>query len=242
MQLDISNLQSANTGISAVLNDVVDAGVQAYLSTTLTNALGHQVAMGVLGSTSFMNSMLMRSKARGVLAVGASWQHRVADEFNKYLQIPNIEGIAIYASSTSVSREVEASSTPVIQQSISARKYVTDSATPLPRTFTITGYLQSLTPELDYGKTVRPSVVAQAKYLDSCASSRCPVWYKDDYNRFFLVLITRYREEHSPETTNMLKVDIEMTEYIPYEAEQVMGETFLVSGMNTIFRKVVNKS
>lgn len=244
MALDISKFQSATTNPSSVLNDVIDAGVQAYLNTTLVNAIGHQVAMGVLGSTSFMNSMLARSRSGGVYSAGdsiARFANNAVDELNQYLQLPNIEGITIYASQTSVSREVEASSTPVIQQSISARKYVTDSATPLPRTFTVQGYLQSMAPELDYGKTIRPSIVAQAKYLDSCASSRCPVWYKDDYNRFFLVLITRYREEHSADVTNLLKVDIEMAEYIPYEASESLGQSFMVDGMNTLFNKAVRK-
>ena len=37
------------------------------------------------------------------------------------------------------------------------------------------------------------------------------------------------------------KVDIEMTEYVPYVAEQVVGNSFMVDGMNTIFRRAINK-
>ena len=240
MALDLSSLQTATGSPSALLNDAIDAGVQGYLNTTLSRALAHQVAMGVLGGTSFMHTMLVRAKVGGVLVVS----HKVGmvlDDINKALQTPNIEGISIYAARTTVGREVEVSSTPVIQQSISARKYVSDSATPMPRTFSISGYIQSMQPGLDYGTTIRPSIVAQAKYLDSCAASRCPVWYKDDYNRFFLVLITRFNEEHDPSVTNVLKVDIEMTEYVPYVAEQVVGNSFMVDGMNTIFRRAINK-
>ena len=240
MALDLSSIQTATGSPSALLNNAIDAGVQGYLNTTLSRALAHQVAMGVLGGTSCMNTMRVRAKVGGVLVVS----HKVGmvlDDINKALQTPNIEGISIYAARTTIGREVEVSSTPVLQQSLSARKYVSDSATPMPRTFSISGYIQSMQPGLDYGTTIRPSIVAQAKYLDSCAASRCPVWYNDDYNRFFLVLITRFNEEHDPIVTNVLKVDIEMTEYVPYVAEQVVGNSFMVDGMNTIFRRAINK-
>lgn len=221
------------------ITNVVDAGIQAYLSTTLIHPTLHQ-AVAITGvMTSFAMSMRMRAKT-------GTWgiTHKInafMNEATELLQQPNIEGITIFADKATVGREVEVSSTPVIQQSINSRMFVTDSATPMPRTFSISGYLQSLTPAVDVAHTVKPSIVAQAKYLDSCAMSRCPVWYKDNYNRFFLVLITRFEESHDPTVTSGLRVSIDMQEYIPFVTEERAGSV-LNAGMSALFKTKVKVS
>lgn len=216
------------------LTNMVDAGVQAWLSTTLTVPIAHKGVVTAGALASFYASMgqpYIRGDANGLMYN----MNAMMDNAARMLQQPNIEGITIHATSTAVNRDVEVASSPIIQQSISTRAFVTDSATPMPRTFSVQGYLTSMMPSIDAAHTIKPSIIAQAKYLDSCAMSRCPVWYKDDYNRFFLVIITNFKETHDPNVTSALQVSIDMQEYIPFIAKERMGSV-LNGGMTSFFR------
>lgn len=216
------------------LTNMIDVGVQGWLSTTLTVPVAHKGAITAGALASFYASMGLPF-IRGYESGAMYTMNALMDKAARMLQQPNIEGITIHASSTSVNRDVEVASSPVIQQSISTRAFVTDSATPMPRTFSVQGYLTPMMPGIDAAHTIKPSIMAQAKYLDSCAMSRCPVWYKDDYNRFFLVIITNFKETHDPNVTNALQVSIDMQEYIPFIAKERMGSV-LNGGMTSFFR------
>lgn len=216
------------------LTNMIDVGVQKWLSTTLTVPIAHKIAITSGSLVSFYTSM-EQQYTRGYGSGAMYNMNAMMDKDARMLQQPNIEGITIHASATSVNRDVEVSSSPVIQQSISTRAFVTDSATPMPRTFSVQGYLTSMMPGIDAAHTIKPSIMAQAKYLDSCAMSRCPVWYKDDYNRFFLVIITNFKETHDPKVTNALQVSIDMQEYIPFVAKERIGSV-LNGGMSSFFR------
>ena len=70
---------------------------------------------------------------------------------------------------------------------------------------------------------IKPTLMLQMKYLDACAASRKPVWFKTDNNEFFKVQITRLYFERVAESTNAVHVLVSLKEFKPYivEDEQV---------------------
>lgn len=140
----------------------------------------------------------------------------ITQEVYKSTAAPNVAGIPVYANMQKKRAEADVSTTPVIQQSISARTYVTDSSTPKPKEFTLEGYIMPLVLSVDAGLSIKPTIVMQLKYIDAVIASRRPVWYKDAFSRFFLVMVTACEEEHDPKVQNGVKVSINMQEYVPY--------------------------
>lgn len=130
---------------------------------------------------------------------------------------PNIEGIPIRTAKISVQRQVDVSEQATIVQSKSTKEYNVDNAVPRLRRWQMEGYVALVQPAMDYFFTIKPSLLLQVAFLDACAASRVPVWFKDNNNAFHHVLITSFQAQQVPETTNAVQVSIGLVEYKPYK-------------------------
>lgn len=131
---------------------------------------------------------------------------------------PNIEGIIIKSEYQSTVRDVDVSKQVVVAQDSSgtgSKQWVTDNAAPHPRTWQVRGYLKTYSNAVDAYLTIKPTILAQLNYLDLCASSRRPVWFKPFYTSFHHVLIEHFDYEFDPKAQNAVMVNISMCEFIP---------------------------
>lgn len=133
------------------------------------------------------------------------------------LRDPNIEGIPIHTATLSVSREVDVSENPVIMQKDAQRAYVQDNAVPRPRKWNLDGYLMATNKMIDGFSVVKPTLIAQQKFLDFIARSRRPVWFKDHNCEFHLILITSIHMESTATTNTGVHVTLQLSEYTPLQ-------------------------
>lgn len=200
-------------GRTSFIDDGINEAVQHWVSTSQQIPSVH---WGVMLGSNLTSYVLGRMGGLPIWNPIPQAALTVTETIYKSTSAPNVAGIPVYADKQRKRAEADVSTTPVIQQSISARVYVTDSATPKPKEFTLEGYIMSQVLSVDAGLSIKPTIVAQLKYIDAVIESRRPVWYKDIFNRFSLVLITACEEEHDPKVQNAVKVTINMQEYVPY--------------------------
>lgn len=133
----------------------------------------------------------------------------------KVLADPNIGGIPIGTASIATERTVDVSQSLVLQQSMGTKEYYTDNATPHLKEWTIEGYLTPML-GLDSFMFIKPSLMLQKKFLDVAATSRRPVWFKDNEMVFHQVQITSLQMTQEPSATNAVKITVGLKEYKPY--------------------------
>lgn len=145
--------------------------------------------------------------------------NKAIDVIARGISDPNIEGIPIRATRVVKQRQVDVSEQASIVQSKENKEYNIDNAVPRLRRWQIDGYLAIPQPALDFFFTIKPSLLLQVAFLDACSVARTPVWFKDNNNEFFQVLITSFQSEQTPDATNAIKVSIGLIEYKPFEVE-----------------------
>lgn len=141
----------------------------------------------------------------------------MVDTVMKGISDPNIEGVPIRTTKISVQRQVDVSEQASIVQAEKTKEYNVDNAVPRLRRWQIEGYLSLIQPAMDYFYTIKPSLLLQAAFLDACAASRVPVWFKDNNNAFHHVLITSFQAQQVADTTNAIQVTVGLIEYKPFE-------------------------
>lgn len=214
------------------VNSEISEGFDKWLDTVTTLPFMHKTVMfgtsllastkAVRGTMSLIANSVVGSDFFSTAKTGLSKAADLLNKLNQLLMSPNIEGIPINATSVKVSREVDISESLVIVQDTYGKDYKTDNAVPHLREWNLEGYLTSIS-NLDNMLLIKPTLMLQMKYLDACAASRKPVWFKTDNNEFFKVQITRLYFERVAESTNAVHVLVSLKEFKPYivEDEQV---------------------
>lgn len=214
------------------VNSEINEGFDKWLDTVTTLPFMHKTVMfgtsllastkAVRGTLSLIANSVVGSDFFSTAKTGLSKATDLLNKLNQLLMSPNIEGIPINATSVKVSREVDISESLVIVQDTYGKDYKTDNAVPHLREWNLEGYLTSVS-NLDNMLLIKPTLMLQMKYLDACAASRKPVWFKTDNNEFFKVQITRLYFERVAESTNAVHVLVSLKEFKPYivEDEQV---------------------
>lgn len=214
------------------VNSEISEGFDKWLDTVTTLPFMHKTVMfgtsllastkAVRGTMSLIANSVVGSDFFSTAKTGLSKAADLLNKLNQLLMSPNIEGIPINATSVKVSREVDISESLVIVQDTYGKDYKTDNAVPHLREWNLEGYLTSVS-NLDNMLLIKPTLILQMKYLDACAASRKPVWFKTDNNEFFKVQITRLYFERVAESTNAVHVLVSLKEFKPYivEDEQV---------------------
>lgn len=139
---------------------------------------------------------------------------KALNDMNQALSGCNIDGIPVLTASVDVQRTVDVSSDPVISLAGEKREVFTKSATPRLRTWSIKGYLKAGN-DIDTYYYTKPTLVMQADLLDAMASSRRPVLFKDNNNRFFRVQITNFSQSWTAESSTAVAVNITLQEWRP---------------------------
>lgn len=214
------------------VNSEISEGFDKWLDTVTTLPFMHKTVMfgtsllastkAVRGTLSLIANSVVGSDFFSTAKTGLLKATDLLNKLNQLLMSPNIEGIPINATSVKVSREVDISESLVIVQDTYGKDYKTDNAVPHLREWNLEGYLTSIS-NLDNMLLIKPTLMLQMKYLDACAASRKPVWFKTDNNEFFKVQITRLYFERVAESTNAVHVLVSLKEFKPYivEDEQV---------------------
>lgn len=214
------------------VNSEISEGFDKWLDTVTTLPFMHKTVMfgtsllastkAVRGTLSLIANSVVGSDFFSTAKTGLSKAADLLNKLNQLLMSPNIEGIPINATSVKVSREVDISESLVIVQDTYGKDYKTDNAVPHLREWNLEGYLTSVS-NLDNMLLIKPTLMLQMKYLDACAASRKPVWFKTDNNEFFKVQIARLYFERVVESTNAVHVLVSLKEFKPYivEDEQV---------------------
>lgn len=214
------------------VNSEISEGFDKWLDTVTTLPFMHKTVMfgtsllastkAVRGTLSLIANSVVGSDFFSTAKTGLLKATDLLNKLNQLLMSPNIEGIPINATSVKVSREVDISESLVIVQDTYGKDYKTDNAVPHLREWNLEGYLTSIS-NLDNMLLIKPTLMLQMKYLDACAASRKPVWFKTDNNEFFKVQITRLYFERVAESTNAVHVLVSLKEFKPYivEDEQI---------------------
>ena len=152
------------------------------------------------------------------LSVGAMSKEalEVLNSMYSIFKDPNIEGIPIKTPKIVCKREVQISEYGVIMESGYFNKYITDNASPSPRTWDISGYLTSCW-DIDCGLMFKPSLQLQEKFLDAFAKSRRPLWFKTDECEFVTVQIASLEIDRQAENMNAHAITIQLKEFVPLE-------------------------
>lgn len=168
------------------------------------------MAMGLIDVALVVNA----TAAASLSAVG------LQDIWEKTLMEPNIEGIPISTAVVTTDRSIDIGEQVMIVQESSQKQYWTDNAVPKLKEWTIDGYITTAL-ELDSLFMIRPSLDMQLSFLDTCASSRRPVLFKDNRGRFRFVQIMNLQTTEEASYNNAIKVNISLKEYKPYTVQNV---------------------
>lgn len=202
--------------------------VDKYLKYNLTDA-GMLIHWGTILGTGLLGQVTDNTvnRNRGVtvdelkaqrLSVGAMPKEalEVLNSMYSTFKDPNIEGIPIKTPKIVCKREVQISEYGVIMESGYFNKYITDNASPSPRTWDISGYLTSCW-DVDCGLVLKPSLQLQEKFLDAFAKSRRPLWFKTDECEFVTVQIASLEIDRQAENMNAHAITIQLKEFVPLE-------------------------
>lgn len=215
----------------SVLVDQFENIVYSYLDTGESLKVAHWALMETIGAMSGYKKFHVHT-ALGTLPslTGALGNTTLGEAMNKAIQCamdPNIEGIPLSSTEVSVVRNVAVSENCYIipasadkgTQKAGSRQYIADNAVATPREWSVEGFLTTLTTSLDTGVVIKPTLLAQELYLDTCAKSRRPVWFKTPNNLFHRVLIKQLVFRQKPEATNAVYVSAVLKEYVVFEAD-----------------------
>ena len=226
--MDFSEVLQSIDETKSNINSEVSAGLEKWLDSVLTLPAAHKAVMLVTsglasskvisGTLSLISSTIVGSDFFSKANSGLSKATDILNKANQLLMSPNIEGIPINVPSIKVSREIDISESLVIIQDAQNKDYKVDNVVPHLREWNLEGYLSSIS-ILDSMLLIKPTLMLQMKYLDMCAASRKPVWFKTNNNEFFKVQISRLYFEQNAESTNTVKVSVSLKEFKPYIVE-----------------------
>lgn len=170
-------------------------------------------------NTEYLNMVKQQATRTKALQDGWDWTNQMLAMF---LQ-PSLSGIPIICQEEDSTRQVDVSEEPlIIEQAYDSTQYVTDTAVPRPREWTLHGYLMPFN-ALTAGLINKPMIGLMRATLDLYAKSRRPVLFKTHDLTFKKVLITQFHWKYQANVQNGLEVTISVKEYCP--AKTMMGST-----------------
>lgn len=131
------------------------------------------------------------------------------------LSTPMLNYIPIYTPTLKCSREAVISTSMVMSQVTGKKSFATDNSAPGPRTWSLTGYLRSLMPQLETNMIVYPTILLQKSLLDMSMTSGDTVVFKTKDGEFVDVLIKSLTIEDEQQGENSAKITVTVQE-VPY--------------------------
>lgn len=139
------------------------------------------------------------------------------------LEQPSLCFIPIKSESLTVRRTVDIGTTMLISQADQKKDYITDNAAPRPRTWTGAGYISSLSPMVENGLLIKPTVQAQQAVLDAASDSRQKVKFKTDSGEVVDVLIQDLQISSTPKGAGVKRVQYTVQEVKVLENSVLLG-------------------
>ena len=152
------------------------------------------------------------------------------------LQQPSLCFVPILSESLSMHRTVDIGTTMLITQADQKKDYITDNAAPRPRTWTGTGYITSLSPILENGVLIKPTVQAQQAVLEAAIDSRQKVKFKTDMGEVVDVLIQDLQIASTPKGAGVKRVQYTVQEV------KVLQNSVLLGNLTELAGTVANNS
>lgn len=131
------------------------------------------------------------------------------------LSTPQLNYIPIYTPTLKCTREAVISTSMVMSQVTGKKSFVTDNSAPGPRTWSLTGYLRSLIPQLESNMIVYPTILLQKSVLDMSMTGGEPVVFRTKDGEFVDVLIRSLTIEDEQQGENSAKITVTVQE-VPY--------------------------
>ena len=152
------------------------------------------------------------------------------------LQQPSLCFVPILSESLSLRRTVDIGTTMLITQADQKKDYITDNAAPRPRTWTGTGYISSLSPILENGVLIKPTVQAQQAVLEAAIDSRQKVKFKTDMGEVVDVLIQDLQIASSTKGAGVKRIQYTVQEV------KVLQNSVLLGNLTELAGAVANNS
>lgn len=174
-----------------------------------------------------------------LIGIDASQLGSILESLNQ----PSLCYIPIQSESLSVRRTVDIGTTMLISQTDQKKDYVTDNSAPRPRTWSGSGYINSLVPLLENFLVIKPSIQVQMAILDAAADSRQPIKFKTDTGEIVDVLIQDLQIASTPKGNNVKQVTYTVQEVKVLENSifDVAGNALNKVGANSIpLRAITN--
>lgn len=196
--------------------NLTDAGMLIHWGAILSSGLISQGTDNTVNRNRGGTSDELKAQRLSGAGISSIIDKDVLNTMYNTFKDPNIEGIPIKTPKISCKREVQISEYGVIMESGYYNKYITDNASPSPRTWDISGYLTSCW-DIDCGLNIKPSLQLQEKLLDAFAKSRRPLWFKTDECEFVTVQIASLTIDRQAENMNAHAITIQLKEFVPLE-------------------------
>lgn len=139
------------------------------------------------------------------------------------LEQPSLCFIPIRSESLSMRRVVDIGTTMLISQADQKKDYITDNAAPRPRTWTGAGYISSLSPTVENGVLIKPTLQAQQAILEAAAESRQKVKFKTDTGEIVDVLIQDLQISATTQGAGVRKVQYTVQEVKVLQNSVLLG-------------------
>ena len=152
------------------------------------------------------------------------------------LQQPSLCFVPILSESLNMRRTVDIGTTMLITQADQKKDYITDNSAPRPRTWTGTGYITSLSPILENGVLIKPTVQAQQAILEAAIDSRQKVKFKTDMGEVVDVLIQDLQIASTPKGAGVKRIQYTVQEV------KVLQNSVLLGNLSELAGTVANNS
>lgn len=146
------------------------------------------------------------------------------------LQQPSLCFVPIKSESLVMRRSVDIGTTMLISQADQKKDYLTDNAAPRPRTWTGSGYISSLSPLLEDGILIKPTLLVQQAILDAAAESRQSVKFKTDTGEIVDVLIQDLQIASTPKGAGVKQVSYVVQEVKVLQNSVLLGDLSEAAG------------
>lgn len=146
------------------------------------------------------------------------------------LEQPSLCFVPILSESLSMRRTVDIGTTMLISQADQKKDYLTDNAAPRPRTWTGSGYITTLSPLIETGILIKPTVQAQQAILEAAADSRQAVKFKTDYGEIVDVLIQDLQISSTPKGPGVRQISYTVQEVKVLQNSVLLGDLTEVLG------------
>lgn len=173
-----------------------------------------------------------RKTVGALIGIGAE----TLDNILTSLEQPSLCFIPIKSESLTMRRAVDIGTTMLITQADQKKDYITDNAAPRPRVWSGAGYISSLSPLLETGILIKPTVQAQQAILEAAIDSRQKVKFKTDTGEVVDVLIQDLQISSTPKGAGVKRVQYTVQEV------KVLQNSVLLGNLDEVLGTVASNS